>query len=134
MKRCAVFLAAAAALYAGGALAATDDGAVSAELNKLEQVDEACRVYMVFRNGGAEAVKRANLDLVLFDADGVIHKRLRFEAGPLVPEKTVGKRFDPTETDWLQSREILVNDERNCENDSGPVSYTKPNTPTNTQE
>lgn len=119
MKRYAVFLAAAAALFAGGASALTD-GQIETELNKLEQVDASCRVYMVFRNGGDEAVKRANLDLVLFDPDGVIHKRLRFEAGPLVPAKTLVKLFDATDTDCLQISEILINDVVNCEVDSGP--------------
>jgi len=118
MKPIAVFLAAAAALFASSASALTD-GQIETELNKLEQVDSSCRVYMVFRNGGEEAVKRAGMILFLFDQDGVIHKRLRFEAGPLAPAKTLVKLFDATETDCLQISRILLNDVADCELDSG---------------
>ena len=96
-----LILAASGVLFAGFAAAQSEtqseqtvaDGLIYAELNKLEQVDAACRFYLLFRSDAFETMTRAGLDLVLFDADGGIIQRLRYEAAPLVPEKTVVKLF-----------------------------------------
>lgn len=92
---------------------------VEIELNKLEQVEDACRVYMVFRTLGGVPLTRATLDLVLFDTDGVILKRLAYEAGPLESEKTVVKLFDSTQTDCARVGEVLLNAVTACETPEG---------------
>lgn len=106
---------------AGGAQAqAPSAGAVAIELNKLEQVDQACRVYLVIRTDGAEPLARAALDLVLFDKSGVILKRLAYDVGPIAATKTVVKLFDSVETECARVGEILINAVTACEAADGP--------------
>lgn len=64
------------------------------ELNRLEDQSGACRAYMVFENRGTTAVDPLELDLVLFDREGVIARRLAVQGGPLPAEKTLVRAFD----------------------------------------
>lgn len=61
---------------------------VRVELNRLEDVAAACQPYLVFENRTAHAFSSLKLDLVLFDADGIVADRLAVEAAPLPAGKT----------------------------------------------
>lgn len=67
---------------------------VRVELNKLEPGKDACRAYLVFENATPSAFDSLKFDLVLFDADGVVARRLAVEGGPLPARKTSVKLFD----------------------------------------
>jgi hypothetical protein len=92
---------------------AQDDG-IGIELNKLEPVSAACRAYLVFENRTARAFDPFKLDLVMFDRDGVIAKRVAVEAGPLPAGKTSVKLFDVGGLGCGDIRRVLLNSVMAC--------------------
>ncbi len=86
-------MVAALALGAAGAAGSAAAGSVEIELNKLEPRQGGCQAWLVARNGGETAHDSLRLDIVLFDRDGVIARRLAVEAGPLPPGKTAVRAF-----------------------------------------
>ena len=109
--RRAFAVAAAVAALASPASAASG---VSIELNRLEPKDAACRVSLVVANSGEKAIDSLKLDLVFFDKEGVISRRLAVEAGPLRPTKTTVKLFDASETPCDGVGRVLLNDVTSC--------------------
>lgn len=104
---------------AGGAASAepaesTSESAVAIELNKLEPNQGACRAYLVVRNRSGRAFDSLKLDLVMFDGDGVVAKRLAVQAAPLPAGKTSLKVFDITGRACAGIGTILLNDVLNC--------------------
>lgn len=67
---------------------------VKIELNKLEAGNNACRAYLLLENQSASSFESLKLDLVLFDGDGIVAKRLAVEGAPLPKDKTSLKVFD----------------------------------------
>jgi len=102
---------------AGPALAAEDG--VSVELNKLEPNGAACRAYLVLENGTASAFETLKLDLVMFDTDGVVAKRLAVETAPLPAAKTSLKVFDMDGLPCERVGRVLLNDVMACADASG---------------
>ncbi|MEM7176510.1 MAG: Tat pathway signal sequence domain protein [Pseudomonadota bacterium] len=105
----AIFIALATPALAGDAAPK-----VKVELNKLEAQGSACQAYLVVENATPEAFTTLSLDLVMFDADGVIAKRLAVEMAPLRAGKTSVKVFgiDGAPCDGISR--ILVNDVLSC--------------------
>ncbi|MEM8790181.1 MAG: hypothetical protein AAGE80_01085 [Pseudomonadota bacterium] len=97
--------------------ASAEGNKVRVELNKLEAAGEACQAYIVIENSTAQSFDKLALDLVMFDPDGVISRRLAVEMGPLRSGRTSVKVFgmDGTTCDGLSR--ILVNDILSCESD-----------------
>lgn len=89
------------------------------ELNKLEPVEGACRAYMIFENQSGQAYDSLKLDLVMFDSDGVINKRLAVEGAPLPAGKTSVKLFDIKDVTCEQLGRILLNDVLSCRSPTG---------------
>jgi len=112
------FLLLALLSVAAPALAAEDG--VSVELNKLEPSGEACRAYLVLENGAGSAFETLKLDLVMFDTDGVVAKRLAVETAPLPAEKTSLKVFDMEGLACETVGRVLLNDVMACADASGP--------------
>lgn len=106
-------LAAAALMstLSGPAVAA---GGVSLELNRMEPKDQSCRVSFVVANPGDKAIDSLKLDLVFFDKEGVISRRLAVEAGPVRASKTSVKLFEASETPCDGVGKILLNDVTAC--------------------
>lgn len=96
--------------FAGTAHAA----GVSVELNRLEPKDATCRVSIVVSNPGDKAIDSLKLDLVFFDKEGVISRRLAVEAGPLRASKTTVKLFEATDTPCDGVSRLLLNDVTAC--------------------
>lgn len=96
------------------------DSGVSVELNKLEPQDGACRAYFVLENRSPIAFSTLKLDLVMFDTDGIVTKRLAAELGPLPLEKTSLKVFDMEDLPCTGLGRLLLNDVTACEDGSGP--------------
>lgn len=95
---------------------AADGGkGIAIELNKLEPNGEACRAYLVVKNAGEAALESLKLDLVMFDRDGVVAKRLAVQAAPLPAGKTSLKVFDIAGHDCAGIGSILLNDVLACE-------------------
>lgn len=87
-----------------------DSGRLGIELNKLEQVEEICRVYFVFENALDHKLETLQLELVLFDTKGFIKRRLTLDAAPIDKDKTSVKLFDLPETQCTNVGRILIND------------------------
>jgi hypothetical protein len=108
-------IAIAAALAVAGPAAAEDAAPpIGLELNKLEPADGACRAYLVIDNPGG-ALSSLELDLVVFDAEGVILRRLAVEAGPLRAGRETVKAFELTGLDCAAIGRALLNDVLACE-------------------
>ncbi|SMF22308.1 hypothetical protein SAMN06265365_104123 [Tistlia consotensis] len=121
----AAILAGALSLPLAGALAQTTTTPAKApgvhiELNKLEQQGEACRAYLLFENEKGAEYPVYRLDLVLFDKDGRIDRRIAVDASPLRAGKSVVKLFDLTGLQCSAISKILLNDISPCEDASGP--------------
>src|ERR671919_148001 len=86
---------------------------VAIELNKLEQVDDACRIYMVVRNGRT-SYDSFKLDVVLFDTGGVIASRVAVGMGPLRAARPTVKLFDVQDQPCEGIGSLLVNEVLEC--------------------
>lgn len=102
--------------------AAPDSTKVTLELNKLEPVNGNCRAYMVFANPTETAFTAFKLDLLVFDVDGVIQKRLAVDAAPLRAAKTSVKLFDITGVTCDRIDRLLLNDFYDCGDASGRLT------------
>ena len=105
---------------AAPALAA--DGTLKVELNKLEPHDGACRAYLVLENGTANAYSTLKLDLVMFDTDGVVARRLAVETAPLPSAKTRLKVFDMKGLECGGVGRVLLNAVMSCADASGEIA------------
>jgi hypothetical protein len=102
--------------------AATSTGTTSLELNKLETYDKGCRAYMVVNNTSEVAYQAYKLDLVLFQADGIIGKRFALDLAPLKPQKKTVKLFELDGVGCDKIGSFLINEVMECKADSGPVA------------
>lgn len=93
---------------------------IHVELNKLAPQGEACRAYLVLENGTASAFESLKLDLVMFDGEGVVAKRLAVETAPLPPGKTRLKVFDMEGLACERVGRVLLNAILACADATGP--------------
>lgn len=110
------------ALCAGSVRAEGPAPAIAVELNKLETAGADCRATMVVSNGRPEALDSLKLDLVFFDAEGIVAKRLVTELGPLSRSKTVVKTFPVAGLACGSLSRVLINEAVACTGPSGPVA------------
>lgn len=101
------------------ALALAQVGGVTVELNKLAQVDNACRAYLVTQNLTETSFDSLQLDVVMFDTNGIVAKRLAVEIGPLTSGKTSLKVFDIAGLPCDKIGQLLLNDVLQCRDDKG---------------
>jgi len=94
---------------------------VNIELNKLEPVEKGCRAYLVVNNATDASYQSYKIDLVLFQADGVIGKRFSLELGPLRTKKKSVKLFDIDAISCDKIGSLLINDVLECKAESGPA-------------
>lgn len=111
---CAWLLPPAAVVFLGTAAATAQPAPVSVELNKLEQTGADCRSYMVVTNATDAALDALSLDLVVFDGEGVIDRRLAVDLGPVAAGRTRVKVFDMAGLGCDRVSRILVNDVLAC--------------------
>lgn len=114
-----LFALAAAMLSAGlclsaGAASAVEKGRIGVELNKLETAGDACRAYLLLSNGTAAAFTSLKLDLVTFDADGIVQRRVAVETAPIGAGKTSLKVFDIGGIQCAAIRRMLLNGVLSC--------------------
>ncbi len=82
-------------------------------LNSVEPSNNHCRMNFVVGNKGDAGLESLKLDLVVFDNDGGISRRLITEMGPIRPKKTTVRAF-LIDTECKAIGEILVNDVTAC--------------------
>lgn len=93
---------------------------IGVELNKLEPRETACRAYLVLKNGTGSTFQELKLDLVMFDAEGVVGRRVAVQGAPLGAGKTSLKVFDIEGIPCPGIGRILLNDVMACRDASGP--------------
>ncbi len=98
---------------------ASANGSVEVELNKLEPVDGACRAYLVTQNLTDSRFDTFQLDVVMFDNDGIVARRLAVQIAPMAPNKTSLKVFDIKNLACGDIGQLLLNDVLECRDDSG---------------
>lgn len=113
--------AALGALCVLAAPALADPVSVSVELNKLEPQDKGCRAYIVVDNTGTTGYQAMKLDLVIFQPDGVIGRRVAVDLAPLKASKKTVKLFDLDGTECNKIGSLLINDIVECRSDAGQV-------------
>lgn len=91
------------------------------ELNRLEDAGGGCRLTLVVANPGDQRFEQLKLDLVLFDADGVVARRLAVETGPVRAKKTVVRLFEAADLPCAGIGRLLLNDVVACSGKDGPV-------------
>lgn len=106
------------ALCANLALAQAEG--IDVELNKLKQQDNACRAYLVTQNLTETDFDSLQLDVVMFDDDGIVAKRLVVEIAPLPQGKTSLKAFDIDGLPCDKIGQLLLNDVVQCRDTDGP--------------
>ncbi|MDA3922523.1 MAG: hypothetical protein PF501_17870 [Salinisphaera sp.] len=89
-------------------------GGVQIELNKLEQVNGACRAYLVTQNLTDSAFDSLKLDVVMFDSQGIVAKRLAVQLGPMPAGKTSLKVFDIPDLACDGIGQLLLNNVLEC--------------------
>lgn len=92
------------------------------ELNRLEDAGAGCRLTLVVTNPGSQRFDELKLDLVLFDGDGVVARRLAVETGPVRANKTVVRLFDAADLSCAKIGRLLLNDVVACADEAGPVA------------
>ncbi|PWE33366.1 Tat pathway signal sequence domain protein [Maritimibacter sp. 55A14] len=103
-----------AALCLAARGAAAGPATLAVELNRLENQPEGCRSYMVVTNSTGAAVERLTLDLVIFDRDGLIDRRLAVDLGPVAAGRTRVRVFDMAGLDCADVARVLVNEVLSC--------------------
>lgn len=95
------------------------DGALSIELNRLQDTEGGCLSSFLLDNRTGHQLNRFQLDLVFFDPDGVAAKQLLLDMAPLYVDKQTFASFlvDGTTCDKIGS--VLVNSVPACQNGTG---------------
>tara|TARA_Y100001934_G_scaffold226447_1_gene271676 strand:+ start:176 stop:601 length:426 start_codon:yes stop_codon:yes gene_type:complete len=99
---------------------AAEDG-ISLELNSAKTVSEACETSFVVRNGLPHTLDRFQLDLYVFDTDGVIKSRSTIDLAPLRADKSTVLAFRLHAAPCASVSKVLVNDIPFCRAESGTV-------------
>jgi hypothetical protein len=86
---------------------------LTVELNSTENSDRGCRLTFLIENKRNTAIDSIKLDLAVFDGDGIIHRRMAVELGPVRAEKTNVRTF-LVEGKCEQIGSVLVNDITAC--------------------
>lgn len=117
MKARMVLIAASLMLFCTAASAQV--GGIVVELNKLEQVNNACRAYLVTQNLTDTHFQTLLLDVVMFDNNGIVAKRLAVDIAPLPADKTHLKVFDIVGLPCKEIGQLLLNDVLKCRDKQG---------------
>ena len=118
--RLALAIALLAALNLVSPAIAAEDG-ISLELNSAKTVSEACETSFVVRNGLPHTLDRFQLDLYVFDTDGVIKSRSTIDLAPLRADKSTVLAFRLHAAPCASVSKVLVNDIPACRAESGTV-------------
>ena len=107
------------AMVPGPPPALAQSSGLSIELNKTEDFDGGCMASFVFQNNLGATLDRFNLDLFLFDPEGVIVRRVTIDMAPLRNGKTKVAQFHLYNGACAELSRILVNDIPQCRAETG---------------
>lgn len=90
------------------------DASVAIELNRLQDVEGACRISLVFTNGLSETVEALSIETVLFNKDGAVERFLVLKSNPLPTGKVRVQQFDARGLACDGVGKVLLNDVKEC--------------------
>lgn len=89
--------------------------AIDIELNKLEDAEKnACRLYFVVDNGTPDPLKQLEIDVFLFDKEGVILRRAALSFPDVRPGRTKVVLFELADLVCGDVGRLLVNEVLTC--------------------
>jgi hypothetical protein len=94
-------------------------GSISIELNKLESTQNACRGYFVVDNRTPEPIDELQIDVFLFDKEGVILRRVALSFLDVRSGRTKVVLFDLADLACGDVGRLLVNEVLACKGASG---------------
>ncbi len=101
-------------------LEADDDTAsIYIELNKTEETEQGCRPLFLFDNQSGHQLNRFQIELVLFDHEGIHSKQILLDMAPLYEGKKTVASFLLTNVECQQIGSMLINDLPDCKNSVG---------------
>lgn len=107
-----------AAAFAGftlaGAPARGEEAGIGVELNRLQDVKDACRISLVFTNNLEKPVQELSIEIVLFNADGAVERFLVLKSNPLPEGKIRVQQFDAEGLGCKTVGKVLLNDVPAC--------------------
>jgi hypothetical protein len=101
------------------ATAAPAEGAITVELNKMVPVENACHIYFVVNNGGAEPLGELQVDVYLFDKQGVILRGVAFQFLDLRPARSRVAAFELPDLPCSDVGRVLLNKVLTCTDAAG---------------
>ena len=109
-----------AALAVGRTAEAADpSGRLSIELNKLEAQSTSCRAYFVIVNDSPLDIGDLQLDVFIFDTEGIISRRVAINTRRLEPGKTYIRLFDIAEQTCDGFSRLVLNEVLSCVDSAG---------------
>ncbi|MGV6847144.1 MAG: hypothetical protein ACWA5A_02065 [Marinibacterium sp.] len=120
--RSALAVLAALGIGAGGwpGAARAQDGGLTVELNKFEQIDGGgCRAFFLFRNATGMSFDGFEMSLAILDGNGVIDRLLSIDAAPLPVARTTLKLFEIPDIACDNISEILLHELTSCRPQNG---------------
>ncbi|MEJ0074062.1 MAG: hypothetical protein WDO17_01215 [Alphaproteobacteria bacterium] len=84
------------------------------QLNAVENAENRCRLTFVIENKGKTALESLKLDLVLFNTEGAVYRRMLVDMAPVRASKTMVKTF-AADGDCAQLGSVLVNEVAACQ-------------------
>ncbi len=95
--------------------AKADEGRLTVELNKFEEIETGgCRAFFLFRNKTDMSFDGFEMSLAILDDQGVIDRLLSIDAAPLPVSRTTLKLFEIPETSCTGISEILLHELTSC--------------------
>lgn len=91
-----------------------EEGSLGIELNRLQDMNGACRISLVFTNGLADTVDALSIETVLFNKDGAVERFLVLKSNPLPSGKVRVQQFDAKGTACDDVGRLLLNDVKDC--------------------
>ena len=95
------------------------EGSIFVELNRLEPIEGACRVYFLIENRTDVLIRTFQLDVYIFDQDGVIARRLAFDTPQMPPGSPRVRVLDLAEVNCADVGRMLLNGALLCEDEAG---------------
>ncbi|MFT3673482.1 hypothetical protein [Aestuariivirga sp.] len=93
---------------------------VALELNKSEDIAGKCRIYFVTREQSGTRLDTQKTEIIVFQKDGAIGRKVLVELGPVRANKTSVKVFD-LDLPCSELASVLINDVSEC----GPNQKTE---------
>jgi len=88
---------------------AASDGSIGIELNKTEETEQGCRPLFLFDNRTDHQLNKFQIELALFDGDGVYSRQVLLDMAPLYKDKKVVASFLMKDLSCSDIGSILVN-------------------------